>query len=178
VAGPTIEERLATITSLSAEQAAVLARAFASRTLQPGEALLTEDRASDALFVLHEGQLDVSVGDAAASVELGLIPLGVVFGEVSFIDEGSATATVKARTTSTVLSLSRDALRSLRRDHPRIATAVMRAAAASLASRVRLASDRLDELTLGEVASEAPRTGWLGALRSLFGIGVAPGRNG
>ncbi|MEO7096973.1 MAG: cyclic nucleotide-binding domain-containing protein [Polyangiales bacterium] len=173
VNAPTTEQRLSSFAGLSPEQIAVLARAFTTRDLQPGEALLTEGVASEALFLLHRGELDVSVGDAAASVELGQIPEGVVFGEVSFIDDGPATATVKARTPATVLSLSRASLASLRCDHPRIATAILRTAATSLATRVRLASDRLDKLTLGDAASEAPRTGFLGALRSLFGTGKA-----
>ena len=170
---PTIEQRLRDVFApVDGGDLAALVKAFAPRDVAAGASLTSEGQSSDTLFVLHAGALRVSIADvAASSVELGEIPAGVPFGEVSFVDARPATATVSAAAPCTVLALTRDGLDALRRDHPRAAGTVLRAVAVGLADRIRRSSDRLDQLTLGTTTGPEPRAGWLAALRSLFGSG-------
>ena len=88
-----------------------LARRFRTRGYEPGATLVAEGAPSPALFVVLSGELDVT---RAAGAAPGTAPAlvarlaeGDVFGEMSCLSKGSASATVTARRRSTLLELPR-----------------------------------------------------------------------
>ena len=70
-------------------------------------------------------------------VSLGTISPGEWLGEIGVIDRGPATATVRARDTTTVLALSHAALLQLQEEAPEAGSAIVRDIARELAVRLR-----------------------------------------
>jgi CRP-like cAMP-binding protein len=104
--------------------------------LAPGEILFKAGDASDGMYVLLEGALDILVGDKLVENSAR----GAVIGEMALIDQSPRGATVVAREASTLAKL--DALRFQRliQQNPFFATHVMRV----LVERIR----HMDQLLL------------------------------
>jgi CRP/FNR family transcriptional regulator, cyclic AMP receptor protein len=101
--------------------------------LSPGQTLVQEGRAIDALFVVLDGQLTVKSG---ASFVATLLP-GEVVGEISFVDSRPPLATVTADGAARVLAVRRDVLREKLDADPKFAANFYRALAIFLADRLR-----------------------------------------
>jgi sigma-B regulation protein RsbU (phosphoserine phosphatase) len=105
------------------------------RELKPSEILFSEGDPGEHLYVVVEGELEVLM--AAGRPEellLNVLRDGEYLGEMSLIMEGGIrTASVRARRTSTLLSMSRTQFKDLIQRHPVLAT-----------SLVRVLSQRLD----------------------------------
>lgn len=84
------------------------------RSLPVGTQLMQEGQFADALYILLEGTLAVSVtvmiGGVAVSKEIARLAVGEMVGEMSFIDDQPPSATVKAAENSLVLALPRQPL--------------------------------------------------------------------
>jgi CRP/FNR family transcriptional regulator, cyclic AMP receptor protein len=61
-----------------------------------GDTILTEGEEGDTAFLIVEGSVEVSVGEGDKVRVLGVLASGEVFGEMSLIDPGPRSATVKA----------------------------------------------------------------------------------
>jgi CRP/FNR family cyclic AMP-dependent transcriptional regulator len=104
-----------------------------------GEALVAEETQSSDLFLVWDGALDVTLRGAAGERTLAPVGPGDVFGEVSLLDPGPATATVVTEQGCVTLRLSRERLDALRADNPAAAAALLREVVASLGARLRRA---------------------------------------
>jgi extracellular factor (EF) 3-hydroxypalmitic acid methyl ester biosynthesis protein len=133
--------------------------AFAEIRTTPGEAVLREGAANDALWVVAEGQFGIDIDRAA----LGEIGPGTVFGELSMLTGGTASATVRSAGRGLALRLDRSALGRLRAEYPGAEAALVRALAESLAVRVREGTAALHGV------EEGKRGGIVGVLARLFG---------
>ncbi len=71
--------------------------------ISPGAVLVQEGKPVEALYIVLEGLLRVSV-ESAGSHELARLGSGEIIGEMSFVDAHPPSATVKALENSTVLS--------------------------------------------------------------------------
>jgi len=81
-------------------------------TVKPGKTLTTQGRPGDSFYILLDGEADVEVdGKPRATLKTGDF-----FGEISMLDRGLASATVKARTDARLLVMShaqfRDAIKA------------------------------------------------------------------
>lgn len=76
------------------------------KILAPGETLIYEGQTINALYIVLEGMLSVSI-KPLANKELARIFSGEVVGEISFIDTRPPVATVKAIEESVVLEIPR-----------------------------------------------------------------------
>jgi len=133
--------------------------------LKRGEVLLKEGEHTDSLYIVQHGALRVTVGKGAKQVELPEITAGQWVGEVSLLDPGPASATVKVlRKTSTVLEFSHTALKEYIRSNPVGAAVLLEALARNLADRLHRTSDGLVRNEAGRLSQvDAPRTeshGW------------------
>ncbi len=153
---------------LSTDEIQELLRELPEKTLTDGDVLLREGSPSSSVYLLCDGSLRVLVGEGAEEIQVGRIAQGALVGEISFLDDGPASATVRAVGPTMLLELSRDRLDALRTTHPRIATALLRALCKSLAARVRGAGVALDRLHGVEPAQH--RSGFIDGLRALFGL--------
>jgi CRP/FNR family cyclic AMP-dependent transcriptional regulator len=79
------------------------------KVVAPGETLIYEGEAINALYIILSGLLSVSIS-VEGETELALLSEGEVVGEISFVDSRPPLATVKAITRSEVLAIPRYAL--------------------------------------------------------------------
>ena len=93
-----------------------------------------------------------------------------VLGEIALMDPGPATATVTATEVGSLVVLARDALEVLAFRSPALAAALLGELARATSARIRRATGELDRAR-GLPAAEKTETGWLAALRGLFGGG-------
>jgi CRP-like cAMP-binding protein len=61
-----------------------------------GDTILKEGEMGDTAFLIIDGSVEVSIGEGAKAKNVGVLKSGEVFGEMSLIDPGPRSATVKA----------------------------------------------------------------------------------
>lgn len=150
------------------------AAALVPQRLMPGEVLLHEGTAYEALHLLLRGQLKVTLRSRGAATDLGRLDPGAVLGEVSVLDGGPASATVSAVDDAVVLSLSRGRLATMHDKHPDTAATLYRSLCAMLAERLRGTTLRFECLSRGTPTQHLPRpehSRVLDLFRSLLGLG-------
>jgi len=101
-----------------------------------GTILIREGGAIDALYILLEGQLAVSV-EARPGAELTRMGAGEIVGEVSLVDLRPPSATVRVVEDALLLSIPRQVLGAKLESDPGFAARFYRAVAVSLAYRLR-----------------------------------------
>jgi CRP-like cAMP-binding protein/membrane protease YdiL (CAAX protease family) len=111
--GPTAVQRflskLPLAGGLNADEVTLLARVFVMRRFAPGEVIVAEGARFGALCLVYRGEVSVEKRDpeSAATVLLSRLGVGGLFGEMSWLDEAPASATVRAETDCVVLRLDR-----------------------------------------------------------------------
>jgi len=107
--------------NLLAEKRAAVLEKFRPRTVAPGEQVVVEEEGAPGLFLVMAGELSVTKKDAAGeTVSLNLLHDGDVFGEISLLTGGPASATVTAVRKSVVAILSREEFQALMADSPAV----------------------------------------------------------
>ena len=110
--------------------------------LKRGDVLLEEGKLTQSLYIVQQGALRVTVGRGAKQIELPEVTAGQWVGEVSLLDPGPSSATVKVlRKTTTVLEFSHSALKDYIRSNPLGACVLLRALARNLGDRLHRTSD-------------------------------------
>jgi CRP-like cAMP-binding protein len=61
-----------------------------------GDTILTEGEQGDSAFLIVDGSVEVTIGEGAKAKNVGVLKSGEVFGEMSLIDPGPRSATIKA----------------------------------------------------------------------------------
>ena len=130
---------------LSETELARIAARGEERVFQKGDVILSEGETSRELFIVGQGTVHVSVKSADASTPLAHlgVPLthlgaGQVIGEMTLVDRGARSATVRAADGPTVLQvIPHAALRELCEQDNHIGFVVMRNLAAELSLRLR-----------------------------------------
>jgi len=89
--------RLPLFASLPEAALEVLYRQAEPIEIQPGDLLIEEGAPGDALFVLIDGQLQVSKHSGGHDVKVDVRLPGAVIGEMSLIDNSPRSASVRAR---------------------------------------------------------------------------------
>jgi CRP-like cAMP-binding protein len=93
---------------LDKKQRLDLVRRFTAHDVAAGVQIIREGDPGRGLFILLAGEADVTKVDGDTKVLLASLKPGDVFGEISLLEEGAATATVTAARASTVLFLAKD----------------------------------------------------------------------
>ncbi len=96
-------------------------------SFEPGQAIVEEGRAGDAMFVVLSGQAEVDVGG-----RFHRLGPGEFFGEMALIASKRRTATVKAASAVEALRIPADGFRAFLLEHPAIALAMLEAVVARL----------------------------------------------
>jgi flavin-dependent dehydrogenase/CRP-like cAMP-binding protein len=146
------------------------------RDVSAGELVITEGTPTDALFLVHDGGLCVSIQTPEGELELGEVERGAYLGEVSLLDPGSATASVRADQPATVLLLGHSELRAFAAAHPTAAAILVDELARGMIHRVRARIRDLAqaELPAGPEAVSPMPLGLADALDALPGLRDLP----
>jgi CRP/FNR family transcriptional regulator, cyclic AMP receptor protein len=114
---------------------------MSSSHFAPEDVILEEGKANRALHVLIKGRLRVSRNVDGHEVPLCDLFEGQTFGELSIIEDGVASATLRAVTETEVLSLSMKDLADFLREHPSTAAKFWREIAIDLRRRILQTND-------------------------------------
>ena len=100
--------------------------------LEPGEVLIRQGDAADALFVVLAGELEVTRQSGESRLPVAVVGPGALQGEIAALEGGTRVATVAATRTAEVLRIPVGAMRQLLATGPDVAIAVIRTAVARL----------------------------------------------
>jgi selenocysteine lyase/cysteine desulfurase/CRP-like cAMP-binding protein len=123
------------------------------RTLTDREVVFAAGDAGDALYVLAEGTVEVTLQRDERRVRLGVLGPGKVFGEVALVDGGPRSATCAAVGEGRVLELGKDAFAALAEARSPLSLRLLEALIANLVA----AHERLDRAR-EPLAAEARRS--------------------
>lgn len=156
---------------LAPEDVDALLAALSKQDVAAGEAVITRGEPLDALLLVWDGALNVVADTAEGERELAAIGPGSFLGEASLLDPGPASATVTADQGCVLLRMDRAAFDSLCLTQPGVANVLLEELSRVLASRVRAASERLDDLL--EETSLTTTSELVGVTRRLMQDGPA-----
>ena len=146
---------------LTATQLELVAALVEERRCNAGDIIFEENAASDELYIITQGDIDIQVDPALVGSEdaksPGLVTIatlrrGQSFGEVALVDQGLRSATARCASNNTqLLILPRDKLIRLCDTYPQLGYLMMRNLAADLALKIRGTDLRIrEELLYGQ----------------------------
>ena len=118
-----------------------LAKTLQSSSYGVGDVILDEGHANRALHILKSGRIRVSRRVDEGEVALCDLDAGQTFGELSIIEDGVASASLRAIAPSEVLSISMHDLARFLRETPAAAATFWRAIAVDLRRRLIQTND-------------------------------------
>lgn len=118
-----------------------LAQSLIPANYAPGDLILSEGNANRALHVLRKGRIRVSRSVHDAEVTLCDLIEGQTFGELSIIEDGVASASLRAVTDVEVLSMPMQELATFLQTHPSASGKFWRAIALDLRRRLLQTND-------------------------------------
>jgi small-conductance mechanosensitive channel/CRP-like cAMP-binding protein len=138
--------------------------------LPRGAEVVRRGEVGDSLFVIHEGALEVRVGDPEAPAVAFMGP-GDVFGEMSLLTGAERSATVTTGSPSVVSQITKADVHPLLQQHPEL----VREFAAIVEERVQADAERLSERADAEESVESRRQQFADRVRAWFRLpGVRP----
>lgn len=115
----------------------------------PGETVFKEGDTGDYVCFVVDGTLDVvKKSETGESIVISTLSRGGSIGEMAVIDELPRSATVKARTKSTLITLSQDNFNYILAEHSTTGVKVLKGIARLLSMNLRKTSSRLADYML------------------------------
>ena len=140
---------------LTPTQAESVAYAVVKRRFKRGELIVEQGKKSNALFIVLTGRARVMTADSRGrEVILATMEQGDYIGEMSLIDNGPHSASVKAEVQTDVLVLGRAEFARCLPENTSMAFAVMK----GLVQRLRHADRQIESLALMDVYGRVART--------------------
>lgn len=121
--------------------------------LAAGELLIGEGEVADAMYVLLDGELEVTKRSGTAEIPLALVGPGALQGEIAALEGGRRLASVRATGPAEVLRIPIDSMRELLATGPDVALAIIRTATARLRSMESMLREREKLAGLGTLAA-------------------------
>ena len=128
-------------TEFEPDEMAALQSSLVSNRYAPGDTILDEGNANRALHILKSGRVRVTRRVNESEVPLCDLVEGQTFGELSIIEDGVASASLRALTSAEVLSIPIQPLADFLRRHPAAAGKFWRAIAVDLRRRLLQTND-------------------------------------
>ncbi|MEI8254639.1 MAG: cyclic nucleotide-binding domain-containing protein [Deltaproteobacteria bacterium] len=123
--GATARTRMPLWTALPHDAFERFAAGMHVRVLAPGAALMTEGEPGLGAFVVARGEVRVTRGTGEDEVELAVLGVGAIVGEMALVTDAPRAATVTATRGTLVLESSRDALNAAAQEVPAIGEQVL-----------------------------------------------------
>ena len=128
------------------EDLACLAEVMEEKNFPAGTVILREGDSGDQMFLLLEGSVDVLkttlFGEPYVTASLK-DSYHCSFGEMALIDEGTRSATVRAKTDCRTLALSAEEFQRFCREYPAIGVELLMAVSATLVRNLRAENENL-----------------------------------
>ena len=121
--------------------------------LAPAEVLIREGDQADALYVVLDGELEVTKRSGTSEIPLALVGPGSLQGEIAALEGGRRLASVRANGAAEVLRIPVGAIRELLAAGPDVALAVIRTAVARLRAMESTLREREKLAALGTLAA-------------------------
>jgi len=121
--------------------------------LAPGDRLIGEGEVADALFVVLDGEMDITKRSGTSDIWLARVGPGSLQGEIAALEGGRRLASVHAVTEAEVLRIPVGAIRQLLGAGPDIALAVIRTAVGRLRAMEASLREREKLAGLGTLAA-------------------------
>jgi CRP-like cAMP-binding protein len=142
-------------------QLELIAAICQERRCKAGDIIFEENAASDELYIIAQGEVDIQIDPALISGEetspvgpmtIATLRRGQCFGEVALVDQGLRSATARCAANNTqMLIIPRDKLIHLCETYPQLGYRLMRNLAADLALKIRSTDLRIrEELIYGQ----------------------------
>jgi len=122
---------------LSIEQQVLLSSVAQHRRIDEHEAIVRQGDPAAAIYLIESGTVSVEIDHLGSPVQVNELGPGEIFGEISFVDGGAASATCVASTEVEVAVFDQRSLDELIASNPALAAAIFRAFAVVLAGRLR-----------------------------------------
>ena len=142
VDGVELLQKLPIFARLSYEQTTRLAALLKRREAPPGSTLLEENALGDALWILQEGEAEVSREAGNQREVLGTLKAGELFGEMSLVDDLLTSARVTATTRCRLLQIPRAEFEQLLAGDDKLAVKVFQSFCRTLTERLRRTNAR------------------------------------
>ena len=91
-----------------------------------GDTIISEGEEGDSAFLIVSGSVEVTIGEGAKAKTLGTLEAGEVFGEMSLIEPGPRSATIRAVTDTECVATSYDEFITSLQDSPERAVVFMK----------------------------------------------------
>ncbi len=135
-----ILSRVPLFTGLSEKQLKKIANRLTKRNYAEGEAIITQGKGGEGLFVLSDGKAEaVRLQPDGETITVNQFGPNDFFGELALLDEGLRTASVIAKSEVTCLILTRWDFKGILKDEPEMAISMLE----ELAKRFRRALETL-----------------------------------
>ena len=149
------------LTDLSSACISKISRVLKSQINSPREVIFEENAASDELYIIAQGDIDIQVDPALVGgeddkspgpVTIATLRRGQSFGEVALVDQGLRSASARCASNGTqLLVIPRDKLILLCDTDPQLGYRLMRNLAADLCLKIRGTDLRIrEELLYGQ----------------------------
>jgi CRP/FNR family transcriptional regulator, cyclic AMP receptor protein len=132
--------------ALAADELDKLLHILKIQEFEASEALIAENTMSDSLFFVWDGELDVLMDTLDGEHKVAQLGVGTLFGEISVLSPGPATATIRSEQGCTALHLTRSSLEKFWQEHPSTAAVFIQELSKIIARRIRAANEELDQL--------------------------------
>ena len=130
---------------LNAEELGEVVRAIQPMELQEGDFLFQEGDPADAAFVVQNGVLQVYLDRPHGRIELTTIETMDILGEITLVDGGKRTATVRAISKTSLFRLDKTEFDFLRRNLRPSAYKLMKEIAVTVCGRLRDTNQLIQE---------------------------------
>lgn len=135
--------------SLSEEEIKIIEKYLTFSEVFPGEIVIKEGDSGDHICFVVDGSLDVlKKSGTGESIAISTLSKGRSIGEMAVIDDLPRSATVKARTKATLVTLSRENFNHILEEHSRIGVKILKGIARLVSLNLRKTSNRLLEYML------------------------------
>ena len=121
--------------------------------LEPGDRLIGEGDVADALYVILDGEFDVTKRSGKTEIPLARVGPGALQGEIAALEGGRRLASVRAVTAGEALRIPVDAIRELLNAGPDVALSVIRTAVGRLRSMEATLREREKLAALGTLVA-------------------------
>jgi alkyl hydroperoxide reductase subunit AhpC/uncharacterized protein (DUF924 family)/CRP-like cAMP-binding protein len=108
-------------------------------TFDAGDTILTEGESGDTAFLIRTGSVEVVIGQGDKAKSVGTLEAGDVFGEMSLVDRGPRSATVRALTPTECFVTTYDDFIAAAEGHPERALEFVK----TLVRKLRQMNDRI-----------------------------------